>query len=508
MSRFYKYEVADLTSFAIEAPAMFTAVASKDLWEKHFKRKIRFNARGVTLVKDGKETVYYDVSETETSATNKIEVKLWQYEDSDHKKFLDAVVNGKNSTEKQIKLIAEELANRSDFNAESKKILALSVESVILERMGFPTENATRQLAQLSFKDRDVQKILEQTQVNSKIFLDAIQKSISQKTAKNLDIPENNPLLSVIGVIRSVEQVDELQKKKQVDELQKKKPALHDEHLQIGLFDSIEKVTAEEVNEDIIFTSDEEVSETSSAESEELLQSEVEIVNAEVAEDFIKTGETSAEIIEPAEKNDSDYDSEEIEEEEEILPDISEVQSNAEVVAKEKTNTKIASETSENTASDLQTILDKDMAVIHGNNHDKNIFRKNVSAIRTLQFIERQKRPATPEEIEILKGYSGFGGIPKAFDKTDPNWNSEAWLLQNMLTDKEYNGARGSTLNAHYTSDKIIQGIYAGLKNLGFNQGTILEPSMGVGGFFGNMPDEMNIPMLKFPFKVLRILDI
>ena len=458
---------------------MFTAVASKDLWEKHFKRKIRFNARGVTLVKDGKEIVYYDVSETETSATNKIEVKLWQYEDSAHKKFLDAVVEGENSTEKQIQLIAEKLADRSDFNAESKKILALSVESVILERMGFSTENATRQLAQLSFKDRDVQKILEQTQVNSKIFLDATQKSISQKTAKNLDVPENNPLLSAIGIIKSVEQVGELQEQK---------PTLHEKHSQIGLFDSIEKVTTEEVNEDIIFTSDKEVSETSSTESEELLQSKVEIVDTEVAEDFIKTGETSAEIIELAEKNDSD---EIEEEEEEILPDMSEVQSNAEVVAEEKIDTKIAADTSENTTSDLQTILDKDMAFIHGNNHDKSVFRKNVTAIRTLQFIEREKRPANLEEIEILKGYSGFGGIPKAFDKTDPNWNREAWLLQSMLTDKEYNGARGSTLNAHYTSDEIIKGIYAGLKNLGFNQGTILEPSMGVGGFFGNMPDEM-----------------
>ena len=176
---------------------------------------------------------------------------------------------------------------------------------------------------------------MEQTQVNSKIFLNATQKSINQETVKNLDVPENNPLLSAIGIIKSV---------KQVGELQEQKPTLHEKHSRICLFDSIEKVTVEGVNDDIIFNSDEEVSETSSAESEELLQSEVEIVNAEVSEEFIKTGETSAEIIEPAEKNDSD----EIEEEEEILPDMSEVQSNAEVVAEEKTNTKIAVETSEN----------------------------------------------------------------------------------------------------------------------------------------------------------------
>ena len=117
--------------------------------------------------------------------------------------------------------------------------------------------------------------------------------------------------------------------------------------------------------------------------------------------------------------------------------------------------------------------------------------RRNVTAIRTLQAIEREERPATPEEIEVLKEYAGFGGIPKAFDKNDPNWNREAWLLQSMLTEKEYSDARGSTLNAHYTSSELVQGIYAGLNQLGFERGTILEPSMGVGGFFGNMPTDM-----------------
>ena len=145
----------------------------------------------------------------------------------------------------------------------------------------------------------------------------------------------------------------------------------------------------------------------------------------------------------------------------------------------------------EDVKPDLQTILAEDMAVIRGNSVEKNIFRKNIIAILTLQQIEREKRPATPEELQALKEYAGFGGIPKAFDKNDPNWNREAWLLQSMLTDKEYNAARASTLNAHYTSGEIVRGIYKGLENLGFNGGTILEPSMGVGGFFGNMPDEM-----------------
>ncbi|MBQ6975246.1 MAG: N-6 DNA methylase [Selenomonadaceae bacterium] len=148
-------------------------------------------------------------------------------------------------------------------------------------------------------------------------------------------------------------------------------------------------------------------------------------------------------------------------------------------------------ETSEEVKMDLQTILAEDMAMIRGNSQEKNIFRKNVTAIRTLHYIEGENRAATSEEIEVLKAYAGFGGIPKAFDKNDPNWNRETWLLQSMLTEKEYNDARGSTLNAHYTPEEIVQAIYKGLEKLGFKQGTILEPSMGVGGFFADMPDEM-----------------
>ena len=217
----------------------------------------------------------------------------------------------------------------------------------------------------------------------------------------------------------------------------------------------------------------------------------------------------------PVEQNDS---ADEMDEEEEILPTTNENQRETEILSDENSqNENISSEIdsalineqiqtieenfdaetitepNEDIKPDLETLLKEDMAVIRGNSFEKNIFRKNVIAIRTLQHIEHEKRAATPEEIEVLKGYSGFGGIPKAFDKNDPNWNREAWLLQSMLTEKEYNAARASTLNAHYTPSEIIQGFYSGLENLGFNQGTILEPSIGVGGFFGNMQNDIII---------------
>ena len=244
-----------------------------------------------------------------------------------------------------------------------------------------------------------------------------------------------------------------------------------------------------------------------------------ELADSEPVEE-ISVPDTASEVIDDTpidtaadEQNNSAYDFDEMDEEEEILPSTIEKQNEVEILPQEDSQAEnISSEpnpepTSEQNQTleedstietptkditpDLQTILAEDMAVIRGNSVEKNIFRKNVIAIRTLQQIEREKRPATLEEVQVLKEYAGFGGIPKAFDKNDPNWNREAWLLYSMLNDKEYNAARGSILNAHYTSGDIVQGIYNGLENLGFNGGTILEPSMGVGGFFGNMPDEM-----------------
>ena len=239
MARFHKYAVADLTSFAIEAPAMFTAVASAEFWEKHFRRKISPQAKGVTLIKEGKKTVYYDVSETEPTARNPMDVRLWQYDDAAHKKFINAVVSDEVDTEKQIHVIAEELANRNSIDKKSKKLLALSVESVILERMGMSTENATRQLARLSFKEHDIPALLSETQKTARIFLDAMQKSVNLQTIENVDVSENNPLLKEIGVIQAVEKIEQTPE----PELKTK-----EEPVQLGLFDSYTATQSDEQN--------------------------------------------------------------------------------------------------------------------------------------------------------------------------------------------------------------------------------------------------------------------
>ena len=121
----------------------------------------------------------------------------------------------------------------------------------------------------------------------------------------------------------------------------------------------------------------------------------------------------------------------------------------------------------------------------------KTKYQNNVAAIRLLKDLESQGRAATPEEQAVLSRYVGWGGIPQAFDEANEKWAVEYKELKGLLTPEEYASARGSTLNAHYTSPTVIQGIYQALNDMGVHPDTILEPAMGVGNFFGLLPESM-----------------
>ena len=121
----------------------------------------------------------------------------------------------------------------------------------------------------------------------------------------------------------------------------------------------------------------------------------------------------------------------------------------------------------------------------------KQKYARNIAAIRTLFQLEQEHRGATIEEQEILSQYVGWGGLPDAFDPDKGNWAKEYAELKGLLSEDEYAAARGSVLNAHYTSPTVIRGIYDAVERMGFRSGNILEPSMGVGNFFGMLPDTM-----------------
>ena len=116
---------------------------------------------------------------------------------------------------------------------------------------------------------------------------------------------------------------------------------------------------------------------------------------------------------------------------------------------------------------------------------------RNIEAIRMLQTLEAEERGASAEEQETLAQYVGWGGIPQIFDESNEAWKTRRDELRALLTDAEYASARASTLNAHYTSPTVIRAMYQALENMGFNEGRILEPSCGVGNFFGMLTDRM-----------------
>ena len=132
-------------------------------------------------------------------------------------------------------------------------------------------------------------------------------------------------------------------------------------------------------------------------------------------------------------------------------------------------------------------IMDDDL----GKGGAKEKFWRNIKAIATLKQIESENRNATPEEQHILSQYVGWGGLADAFDESKDNWKAEFAELYATLSPEEYAAARASTLNAHYTSPTVIRAIYDAVENMGFQTGNILEPGMGVGNFFGMLPESM-----------------
>ena len=121
----------------------------------------------------------------------------------------------------------------------------------------------------------------------------------------------------------------------------------------------------------------------------------------------------------------------------------------------------------------------------------KQKYARNIAAIRTLFQLEQEHRGATAEEQEVLSQYVGWGGLADAFDPSKDSWAKEYAELKGLLSEDEYAAARSSTLNAHYTSPTVIRSIYDAVERMGFHSGNILEPSMGVGNFFGMLPESM-----------------
>ena len=143
----------------------------------------------------------------------------------------------------------------------------------------------------------------------------------------------------------------------------------------------------------------------------------------------------------------------------------------------------------QNTAEKAESFTITDDSI--GEGGAKTKFRNNIAAIEALKMLEQEERPATEEEKETLSRYVGWGGIPQAFDQDNVSWSKEYTQLKELLSPQEYRQANASVLDAFYTSPTVIDGIYEALEKFGFTGGNVLEPAMGVGNFFGRMPEDM-----------------
>ena len=159
-----------------------------------------------------------------------------------------------------------------------------------------------------------------------------------------------------------------------------------------------------------------------------------------------------------------------------------------EAPAPEQSDTPVATVPAmEQTKAENFHITDPDLGV----GGPKAKYQANVSAIRLLKQLETENRAATSKEQDTLSRYVGWGGIPQAFESTNERWAAEYAELKDLLTPEEYDAARSSTLNAHYTAPVIIQSMYEAVGRMGLEPKTILEPAMGVGNFFGLLPEQM-----------------
>lgn len=219
MSRFHRYPVEDLPSFALEAPATFTAVASADFWTNRFQRTLKSNARGVTLIRNGQEAFYYDISETD--GDNKSIPKLWQYNEDEHSKYIDAAVPGSENTETKIRILAENIVSKLFTKDEDRELVALSAASVALERMGIPCEETHRRLAVMSMQNHDIRAVLMNTYSAARGILDSVEKSVALDSNLNVNEAVNNPLIKAFGVIDRGQSIEE---------------AIHEERSQPGMF--------------------------------------------------------------------------------------------------------------------------------------------------------------------------------------------------------------------------------------------------------------------------------
>ena len=449
MAKYHKYNLMQQANLFFHAPSAATAVAPLEVWQK-LGHPVREHARAIPILtgERNRETISYVYDMRDTEGYQEGQTVLWKLDENADRPYLEQCFPGEATASIQERVLSKcrQLAEGSPV--ENPELVALSTAYVVLTRMGYDTDAVVGlPLLQLPWQDIHPDEALAAVNQFSQQLLNPIGKYIRDKEREHH------------------EQQDEHRRGNKVLRGDGVNPSPVPEGSEAGI---VEGTGGERGSSSVpgavrggVFGEVQPDGEPDAGEGRDLGAS--------------GTGDGLVHVDDP------------------LHPDSRAGEGDSfgrdPVVTEESPEGAQDTQPESSDRIDWSAIdYDADLSSMSGK---RKVFQRNLAAIRVMKQLEAENRSATPEEQRLLKSYAGFGGLPEAFDEFNTSWKKEYQALRAELSDSEFTSARGSVLNAHFTSPMLVQQIYSALEKMGFQQGNILEPAAGSGRFFDSMPDDM-----------------
>lgn len=548
MAKYHKYDVAQQVSLHLHAPRTASAVATREVWERYFGTEPLDGAEEIPAIVQKPDGSYqavalYDIADTayyrtlsERGILGEIPSIPWKYEAAVHgEAVMQALGATGEASEAALSdalhraVLQKVLARRSDFPS----LLLAATEYVARERLGLPANPSVLQSISrdgipmdrfLAEVNAEVKEVLSPVAAAVKIIDDQRVEAWEVKHHVDGERDFNEALRGVrergarTAAPRGQERVEgnarggdarlvsdgvrgredrtvpgshgtareELERDGRTQEEGSRGVDAADEHgTDVGAGDADEGLSSPAEQEAAATTAEH----TETASPAEPAGTETPPAPSQDGEETLShdaAGEENPAVSEentetPDAADAGNVDAGSPAEEEAASPSLAEAEQ-APAPAEEAAPLRVA-------PIDLSTLdFAADLSTASGK---RAVFRRNLAAIQIVHRLDRMQAKPTDEEKRVLASYEGWGGLPEAFDENVPSWKADQDALRAELSDKEYTAARASTLNAHYTPEGIVRGIYAGLERLGFEGGNVLDPAMGTGRFFAVMPPAM-----------------
>lgn len=449
MAKYHKYNLMQQVNLFFHAPSAATAVAPLEVWQK-LGHPVREHARAIPILtgERNRETISYVYDMRDTEGYQEGQTVLWKLDENADLPYLEQCFPGDETAGIQERVLSKcrQLAEGSPV--ENPELVALSTAYVVLTRMGYDTDAVVGlPLLQLPWQDIHPDEALAAVNQFSQQLLNPIGKYIRDKEREHH------------------EQQDEHRRGNEVLRGDGVHPSPLSEGSEAGI---VEGTGGERGSSSVSGT-----------------------VRGGVFGEVQPDGEPDA--GEGRDSGASGTGDGLVHVDDPLHPDPRAGEGDSfggdSVVTEGSQDGTQETQPESSNAIDWSAIdYEADLSSVSGK---RKVFQRNLAAIRVMKQLEAEDRSATPEEQRLLKSYAGFGGLPEAFDEFNTSWKKEYQALRAELSDSEFTSARGSVLNAHFTSPMLVQQIYSALEKMGFQQGNILEPAAGSGRFFDSMPDDM-----------------